>query len=239
MYSPKKKLNAPGNFQFPFTPYKIQSDLMKELYQILENKEIGIFESPTGTGKSLTLTCSPITWFLDHKSLVNSELDSEIEKLAREIAKSETETGKSVDWITEQFADIQKKKSLVELKRIQAALNEHEEKIKELKESYNNLGGVPGLQATGISFQIEEELDEFDVLNDFEEDSASKTEEIDDEMKPKMVKLFFASRTHSQLSQVINEIKKSPFGKDIRCTTLASRQNLCINPNVSVHGWTK
>jgi len=36
-------------FSFPFEPYPIQRDFMNELYQVLENKKLGIFESPTGT----------------------------------------------------------------------------------------------------------------------------------------------------------------------------------------------
>ena len=41
-----------AQFPFPFEPYKIQEDFMKELYSTIENRGIGIFESPTGTGES-------------------------------------------------------------------------------------------------------------------------------------------------------------------------------------------
>lgn len=37
-------------FEFPFEPYQIQRDFMKNLYETIEQKKIGIFESPTGTG---------------------------------------------------------------------------------------------------------------------------------------------------------------------------------------------
>lgn len=36
-------------FGFPFEPYGIQKDFMKELYNVLDQGKIGIFESPTGT----------------------------------------------------------------------------------------------------------------------------------------------------------------------------------------------
>lgn len=42
-------LIPPEKFEFPFIPYKIQHDFMTELYKALENKKMGIFESPTGT----------------------------------------------------------------------------------------------------------------------------------------------------------------------------------------------
>lgn len=44
-----KELEPPADFPFPFQAYDIQKDFMKHLYQVLERKQIGIFESPTGT----------------------------------------------------------------------------------------------------------------------------------------------------------------------------------------------
>lgn len=37
------------SFNFPFEPYEIQINFMKKMYQVIEEKKIGIFESPTGT----------------------------------------------------------------------------------------------------------------------------------------------------------------------------------------------
>lgn len=45
----EEKLEPPSSFLFPFTPYGIQHDFMTKLYLALENKKLGIFESPTGT----------------------------------------------------------------------------------------------------------------------------------------------------------------------------------------------
>lgn len=45
----EENLFPPKSFSFPFTPYKIQHDFMTNLYSALENKKLGIFESPTGT----------------------------------------------------------------------------------------------------------------------------------------------------------------------------------------------
>ena len=40
--------DAPEDFLFPFQPYEIQKLFMKSLYEAIEKKKIGIFESPTG-----------------------------------------------------------------------------------------------------------------------------------------------------------------------------------------------
>ena len=43
------ELAPPAEFPFPFHPYNIQKDFMRELYLALERGQVGIFESPTGT----------------------------------------------------------------------------------------------------------------------------------------------------------------------------------------------
>lgn len=42
-------LTSPEQFDFPFKPYQIQYEFMKKLYQLIESRSLGIFESPTGT----------------------------------------------------------------------------------------------------------------------------------------------------------------------------------------------
>ena len=63
-----EELKVPDEFEFPFEPYGIQKDFMKELYRTVENGLIGIFESPTGTGKSLSIICSALKWLKDHRN---------------------------------------------------------------------------------------------------------------------------------------------------------------------------
>ena len=48
-------------------------------------------------------------------------------------------------------------------------------------------------------------------------------------------KVYFASRTHSQLAQLAGELKKTRFSKGsdpVRSVSLASRRHTCINPTV-------
>ena len=59
-----------ADFCHPFQPYDIQLQFMKDLYQTIDEGKVGIFESPTGTGKSLSLICGSLTWLRDHKRSV-------------------------------------------------------------------------------------------------------------------------------------------------------------------------
>jgi chromosome transmission fidelity protein 1 len=49
-------------FSFPFEPYEIQLEFMQALYRCIDDGNVGIFESPTGTGKSLSIICASLTW---------------------------------------------------------------------------------------------------------------------------------------------------------------------------------
>ncbi|KAL0592316.1 hypothetical protein ABG067_000424 [Albugo candida] len=48
-----------------------------------------------------------------------------------------------------------------------------------------------------------------------------------------VMKIFYCSRTHSQISQFVREMQKTVFGKQVRVVTLGSRKLLCIHPRVS------
>ena len=47
-----------------------------------------------------------------------------------------------------------------------------------------------------------------------------------------LFQIFYCSRTHSQLSQFVKEIQKSPFSESVRLVSLASRNIMCINESV-------
>lgn len=57
------------NFHHPYSPYDVQLEFMKAAYDVLDRGEgqVGILESPTGTGKSLSLICASMTWLRDFK----------------------------------------------------------------------------------------------------------------------------------------------------------------------------
>ncbi|ODV66519.1 ATP-dependent RNA helicase CHL1 [Hyphopichia burtonii NRRL Y-1933] len=64
LYSSQK----PNPYSHPYTPYPIQIELMQAIYDTINNDfKIGLFESPTGTGKTLSIICSTMTWLRDYK----------------------------------------------------------------------------------------------------------------------------------------------------------------------------
>lgn len=63
-----------------------------------------------------------------------------------------------------------------------------------------------------------------DLDSDYDEDDGEGQEYVE--------KIFYASRTHSQLSQFVKEIRKSPFKDSVTVAPIASRATLCVNPKV-------
>lgn len=61
------------NVSFPFTPYDLQVKYMDKVIECLENRQNGVLESPTGTGKTLSLLCSSLAWLEARKANVKAE----------------------------------------------------------------------------------------------------------------------------------------------------------------------
>lgn len=127
---------------FPYNPYNIQRDYMNCVINSCQNKQLALLESPTGTGKTLSLLCSVLSW-----------------KRKFEIENSEFNRGNQFD------------------------------------------------------------SESVDQNND---SRAIKTQ------------IIYCSRTHSQLSNVINELKKTVFRPTV--SQIASRSRLCLVEDVGQNG---
>ncbi|XP_025835046.1 ATP-dependent DNA helicase DDX11 isoform X2 [Agrilus planipennis] len=237
------KISPPNSFDFPFQPYPIQHEFMENLFSVLENKKLGIFESPTGTGKSLSIICGALKWLHDRNKTNEELLKSEIEILEKKKAELESETA---DWLTSKSEEINvtrkinllklKHKSMAEYYQKFEELNSKKKQVK-LKRQWKKTRNNESESVDGVNESLQENSEEIEEDALLEELIPTSREDSDDEDQKEDVyepiKILICSRTHSQLSQLIGEIIKSPYGKKTRAITLASRQNYCINPSVN------
>lgn len=233
---------------------------MQALYNTLDQGKVGIFESPTGTGKSLSLICGALSWLTDFEKKKKQEAAALLQQgqaaLCTSVTQSFDNSGAAEpDWITDfvqkkaerdlvsklQAEEIkrQKREERLEMIRNNVQLKyamkrkscEEDEAFKLLQLSKKETAEVPG-----------DKEDEELVVAEYESDDESKSknkffgldddEEDEELVEEHVTKIYYCSRTHSQLAQFVHEIQKSPFSKDISVVTLGSRQNLCINEDV-------
>lgn len=62
-------------------------------------------------------------------------------------------------------------------------------------------------------------------------DNQSKLTECSDLNSLGVPKVIYASRTHSQLAQAMQELKKTSYN-GLKAVTLGSREQLCVHPDV-------
>lgn len=67
---------------FPFEPYNVQRNYMERVIECLDRSANSVLESPTGTGKTLSLLCSTLGWVLEKKRQVQSSMDEQLNKVA-------------------------------------------------------------------------------------------------------------------------------------------------------------
>nr|CAB3463498.1 unnamed protein product [Digitaria exilis] len=226
---PRKEFPA-----FPFEPYPIQSEFMSFLYGALSSGPgaLALLESPTGTGKTLSIICSALQWLLDSR-------DAPATAPARAGGGGAGTGGDDdePDWMRdftplppEKEATKKKPKSKPPATRKTAGpvrpdgLGEQDggdDEVEFLLEEYESDGeDGPGRRGVGKRAHCGNS-------------SSSEGEELDEEEEEEVTpKVYFTSRTHSQLSQFVGELKRAEFAGRIRTVCLGSRKNLCINKDV-------
>lgn len=254
------------DFHHPYEPYDIQKQFMNAVYDCLEDGKVGIFESPTGTGKSLSLICGSLTWLRDFKRR-NLEDD-----LAVDGGYSDEPA-----WILEHARKQKKQAALARKQDLESRLVKIRLKEKKIKDRYASGVPVHKRQRMVANYEADDADEAQFALNDYESDEEGTSrhkpgpvndaglsaenqallEQMGYSMKPKQedaeevpdeTKIFFCSRTHSQLTQFSSELSRvkmppsivpevtadqDSLTEDVKHLTLGSRKNLCINPKVS------
>ncbi|KZF21810.1 ATP-dependent RNA helicase CHL1 [Xylona heveae TC161] len=264
----------PRNFHHPYTPYEIQLQFMNAVYSCLEDGKVAILESPTGTGKSLSLICGSLTWLRNHKRKEFEEDES--------TANDENEPSWIVEYAqrrrreaaAQKLSDLKERLDKIrEGERRQLLEYQHGEivrKKRKIESTQHTADTEPEARFALDDYESDEENGKTNPvqIQNSETGFSATTQELmkrlgmpigekrlDEEDVDDGPKIYFCSRTHSQLTQFAEELRrvKLPAGippepnsesasanknqveleEEVRHLTLGSRRNLCINPAVS------
>ncbi|XP_062861295.1 ATP-dependent DNA helicase DDX11 [Trichomycterus rosablanca] len=248
---------------------------MEALYSVLDEGKVGIFESPTGTGKSLSLICGALKWLRDFEEKKKEEAAKILQPKESMMSGESGRGGKDgdgiqvkleeegsnkgatgeLDWISE-FVQKKTEQDLVnklkdeEMKRKKREdrleMIRHNAQLKYAMKRKNNVDHETeqllqlSKQDLGSDDKPPDEEDEGLIVADYESDEegmpknriCDEYDDDDDLEEEHVTKIYYCSRTHSQLAQFVHEVQKSPYGSSINLVNLGSRQNLCVNPDV-------
>ncbi|XP_058113677.1 uncharacterized protein LOC131256695 isoform X2 [Magnolia sinica] len=229
---------------FPFEPYPIQIDFMNALYQSLQKGGVAMLESPTGTGKTLSIICSALQWAVDQRS--KNSLDQNARKATEE--NSGNPSDDEPDWMRD-FSAVEIKKT----RKLGFKSRNFDERRsrgscgigKKEKEKRKD---VEGLDEGDAEFLVEDYesgedgmMDGGDLKRKAGRSCFSSSDDDDDDYEDDdgggegdgdILKVYFCSRTHSQLSQFVKELKRTVFSSEMKVVCLGSRKNFCINADI-------
>ena len=183
-------------FLFSRTPYDSQLALVNSIRDTIEAGGVGIYESPTGTGKTLSVITAVYSWLMD---VFNSKVA---------VAESTGKRGEKKPRLPAFVESWGKKNSRLRL----------EEAVSRQRK---------GRHTSNVGKNTLVNCD----------DEASPSKGLD--LRYTVPKVIFLSRTHSQLSQFVEEVKKTPYRSHFRhaegsifLLSLAGRKHTCLNKSV-------
>eukprot|EP00178_Gracilaria_changii_P010121 TRINITY_DN294_c0_g1_i1.p1 TRINITY_DN294_c0_g1~~TRINITY_DN294_c0_g1_i1.p1 ORF type:complete len:883 (+),score=107.32 TRINITY_DN294_c0_g1_i1:6834-9482(+) len=222
----KPKLHVAGvPVDFPYVPYRAQNALMHAVVTAAKGRKHALVESPTGTGKSLALLCSSLAVQKHFTKLQ----DLEPEKTVTAVRKPASPR-KEPDTRSKQSSTPVLPSKLGEFDDddVDFATPKKFRDTSWQNPTQKRTGNVSDEQPENafmferlLSMRSEAPLDSFDDVQIGGEES---------EGRPKIPRIFYATRTHSQVAQVIGELRKTKYTPSL--SILASRREYCINDPV-------
>lgn len=260
-----------STYNHPYSPYDIQLKLMNSIYADLlsadqsthKNTKLALYESPTGTGKTLSIICPVMTYLRDVKlsKITGGKEEIQDDQENDSFSFSDDEP----DWVTASYEQNVKTNVLQPYEDFEESIDKYvmNAKIHSLKESGVKRRKLGNDKRPVNSAKEDDNDDHFIISNDTVEDEISsllskinnstptgKVNKSSDELLKQPLKIIFTSRTHSQLQQFSQQLKKVKLNssfKDfkfnhrsiltekerVKLLPVGSKRQLCCNDKIN------
>lgn len=216
---------------------------------------IEVYSAAVGTGKTLSIICGALQWLADQRKKQNGEIQDGPDKTSPN--ESQFNLDDEPDWmrkfvVSQDHHNQEKKNKIKEFgmglgrHKKEGSKNNHQNLFPQEEEDHFVTREKKNMQTPNDSLEMDDQ--EF-LVEDYESDdevalssgkskrkvsgvpnsSSSDDEEEQEESNKEKLKVYFCSRTHSQLSQFIRELRKTVFASELNVICLGSRKNFCIN----------
>ncbi|KAG2454208.1 hypothetical protein HYH02_001242 [Chlamydomonas schloesseri] len=241
---------------FPHQPYGVQLSFMEKMLRTLDEQGNALLEAPTGCGKTLSLLCAALAWQDKRKRELQERAAARLRRQAHgSSGGAGAGPGPGPHSAGLEAAAGGAGGSRRRERRRQAgggkapSTGAHGDSDDSMSEDDDEDGsdfvpddgaGLQGSDPKSGSGKAATAAKQRDTAGDVAEKgpgnrsaSASRVAEEQDEddgEPPKLPRIFFATRTHSQIAQVVRELKRTAYKPSM--AILASKQHYCINKTV-------
>ncbi|XP_046416679.1 Fanconi anemia group J protein-like [Neodiprion fabricii] len=205
------------NVKFPVKPYPSQIAVMNKLIQGCKKSEHCLLESPTGSGKTLALLCGVLAWQEKENEEFRQQVEEVFENANAALYETESESdNKGAEECAPSTAKAQNAKP-------EPSCAQNWNNVIDISDDneFQPCKKICHSQSPNSACQVEKTSTE--IVIDVSPDAVFEIQKV----KRKVPKIYYGSRTHKQIEQVVRELKKTAYAYK-KMTILSSREFTCI-----------
>ncbi|VDK60874.1 unnamed protein product [Anisakis simplex] len=214
-------------------PYTTQRTMMAKILKSLKNRLNALIESPTGSGKTLGLLSATCAWLVKYKeereqSRKECPICNSSKHITESTAPSTNQENSNDAWSVNGSENPSSCENTNTENSLDSANIVNKKPLLTLEEEFDaDFRASPSPAVTRRKSLISEDSKRLKLENG--EETEKKVTESHTCLP--RVTIYYGTRTHKQISQVVSEFARLPYGHDdrIRHTILASRDHSCIN----------